>query len=161
MSSIALLLLLVILLSLPRGGQHPEFDDEVRFKIYEETEDILNRPSKSSDTPSVVTDASSNSNINSNGGMARLPLNKSIQVQVWADDSKEPKIVGECSVDLSEVFRTCEQDGESTSRVASRCQWWETDTRSSGALDSYELQYKNRYAGEISLELTYFINVSE
>jgi len=44
--------------------------------------------------------------------MARLPLNKSIQVQVWADDSKEPKIVGECSVDLSEVFRTCEQDGE-------------------------------------------------
>lgn len=26
--------------------------------------------------------------------------------------------------------------------------------------DSYELQYKNRYAGEISLELTYFINVS-
>jgi hypothetical protein len=97
-----------------RGGQHPEFDDEVRFKIYEETEDILNRPSRSSDTPSVVTDASSSSNPNSNGqgGMARLPLNKSIQVQVWADDSKEPKIVGECSVDLSEVFRTCEQDGE-------------------------------------------------
>lgn len=29
-----------------------------------------------------------------------------------------------------------------------------------GCADSYELQYKNRYAGEISLELTYFINVS-
>jgi hypothetical protein len=92
-----------------RGGQHPEFDDEVRFKIYEETEDILNRPSKSSETPSTISDVSSNST----GATARLPLNKSIQVQVWADDSKEPKIVGECSVDLSEVFRTCEQDGES------------------------------------------------
>jgi hypothetical protein len=46
-----------------------------------------------------------------------LPLNKSIQVAVWADDSKEPRIVGECSVDLAEVFRTCEQDGESRMRL--------------------------------------------
>lgn len=45
-----------------------------------------------------------------------MPLNKSIQVAVWADDSKEPRIVGECSVDLAEVFRTCEQDGESRMR---------------------------------------------
>lgn len=107
-----------------RGGQHPEFDDEVRFKIYEEAEDIISRTPKSSDVATVAGDpASSSASLptveESASGVLpapstarRLPSNKSIVVQVWADDAKEPKIVGETVVDLTEVFKTCEQDGQ-------------------------------------------------
>jgi hypothetical protein len=41
----------------------------------------------------------------------RIPKNKSMVVSVFADDPKEPKLVGETVVDLTVVFEKCEHDG--------------------------------------------------
>ncbi|KAJ9102255.1 hypothetical protein QFC19_004801 [Naganishia cerealis] len=105
-----------------KGGQHPTFDAEVRFKITEDAEDIMDRP-ESSDRDSAKVKKT-----------RRIPKNKSMVVTVFADDPKEPKLVGETVVDLSVVFEKCEHD------------------------DMFELKYKDMFAGEIYLEMTYFIN---
>lgn len=138
-----------------KGGQHPEWDEEVRFRIYEDAEDIVRRPVRaphSSDppvapdslngTPSRESSASSSGVGGRTGGSSlppipgevRMPARKSMTVQIFADDAKEPKLVGEAVVDLSQVIKSGEHD------------------------DWFQLGYKGREAGEISLELTYFIN---
>ncbi|GHJ85401.1 hypothetical protein NliqN6_1803 [Naganishia liquefaciens] len=106
-----------------KGGQHPTFDAEVRFKITEDTEDIITRQPDSSDKDTVAPKKG-----------RRMPKNKSMVLSVYADDPKEPKLVGETVVDLTTVFEKCEHD------------------------DMFELKYKNMFAGEIYLEMTYFIN---
>ncbi|KAJ9108991.1 hypothetical protein QFC21_000316 [Naganishia friedmannii] len=105
-----------------KGGQHPTFDAEVRFKITEDAEDIVDRPE--------INDGDSTK---AKKGR-RIPKNKSMVVTVFADDPKEPKLVGETVVDLTVVFEKCEHD------------------------DMFELKYKDMFAGEIYLEMTYFIN---
>ncbi|KAJ9125336.1 hypothetical protein QFC22_000295 [Naganishia vaughanmartiniae] len=105
-----------------KGGQHPTFDAEVRFKITEDAEDIVDRPD-TNDGDSTKARKS-----------RRIPKNKSMVVTVFADDPKEPKLVGETVVDLTAVFEKCEYD------------------------DMFEMKYKDMFAGEIYLEMTYFIN---
>jgi hypothetical protein len=82
-----------------RGGQHPTFDAEVRFKITEDAEDIVNRPNYNDGDPIKAKKS------------RRIPKNKSMVVTVFADDPKEPKLVGETVVDLTAVFEKCEHDG--------------------------------------------------
>ncbi|KAI5450725.1 hypothetical protein NCC49_002734 [Naganishia albida] len=106
-----------------KGGQHPTFDAEVRFKITEDAEDIMTRQSDAGDRDSSGSKRS-----------RRIPKNKSMVVSVFADDPKEPKLVGETVVDLTTVFEKCEHD------------------------DMFQLKYKDMFAGEIYLEMTYFIN---
>ncbi|KAJ9128025.1 hypothetical protein QFC24_000314 [Naganishia onofrii] len=105
-----------------KGGQHPTFDAEVRFKVSEDAEDIVDRPDNNGGDPTKVKKS------------RRIPKNKSMVVSVFADDPKEPKLVGETVVDLTVVFEKCEHD------------------------DMFELKYKDMFAGEIYLEMTYFIN---
>ncbi len=47
-----------------------------------------------------------------NGKMKRSPARKSMTVAIYADDSKEPRLVGEAVVDLRKVLKECEHDGE-------------------------------------------------
>lgn len=49
----------------------------------------------------------------------RIPKNKSMVLSVYADDPKEPKLVGETVVDLTTVFEKCEHDG--TLRLTAGC----------------------------------------
>jgi neural Wiskott-Aldrich syndrome protein len=63
-----------------------------------------------------------------NGG----PEYHSIKVTVFSDDSKEPILIGDATIDLKPVFKEGEFD-----------EW-------------VELKYKNRYAGEVYLEMTYY-----
>lgn len=51
----------------------------------------------------------------------RIPKNKSMVVSVFADDPKEPKLVGETVVDLTTVFEKCEHDGMSLPKPRERC----------------------------------------
>jgi hypothetical protein len=86
-----------------RGGQHPTFDAEVRFKITEDAEDIMTRNSDAGDKDASGPRKS-----------RRIPKNRNMVVSVFADDPKEPKLVGETVVDLTTVFEKCEHDGMST-----------------------------------------------
>jgi hypothetical protein len=93
-----------------RGGQHPEFDDEVRFAIYEDIEDVLARK-KLSDGPDKDGGVAVSSSTGSTG-ITRSPSKKGIVMQLFADDSKEPKIIGETVIDLTPVLKLGEHDGE-------------------------------------------------
>src|SRR5579862_895987 len=66
-----------------------------------------------------------------------IPLNggpeyQTIKITVFSDDSKEPILIGDATIDLKPVFK----DGEFDEWV--------------------ELKYKNRYAGEVYMEMTYY-----
>lgn len=112
-----------------KGGQHPEFDEEFRFKIYEDVEDIVERQQlvnvHGGDTPQTMGNGLGGEGSGSSLGRAtadpslppipgemRMPTKKAMIVQIFADDSKEPKMVGETVVDLTTVLKKGEHDGE-------------------------------------------------
>ena len=69
-------------------------------------------------------------------------------MQLFADDSKEPKIIGETVIDLTPVLKLGEHDGE-MNVPAVRFSFALTDIF---VTDWYALSHKDRYAGEVSLE---------
>lgn len=93
-----------------RGGQHPTWDEQLHFEIYSDMEDAL------------ATD----------GTAAKKGGKKVLKVACYADDTKEPELIGEGIVDL-------------------------TDTLSTGEFDEWvTIKAKDRYAGEVYLELTFY-----
>ncbi|CAE7111618.1 unnamed protein product [Rhizoctonia solani] len=104
-----------------RGGQHPEWDEEVRFSIYEDAEDEPER------TPGDKTPPPKDRFRNIKGG-------KSMRVSCYADDPREPDLIGETQVDLTEALTKGEVD-----------EW-------------FTLQNKDKYAGEVYLEMTFWSN---
>ena len=129
-----------------RGGQHPEWDEELRFTINEDTEDLLIRSeSQQFDSLSSVskhTSLSSHTNpshptpppkdgtptasLNSSlsGSVTAQALasksrkgpigkkgGKSMKVACFADDAKEPDLIGEVTVPIDEVLKLGEVDG--------------------------------------------------
>ncbi|KAG8731167.1 hypothetical protein FRC11_004825 [Ceratobasidium sp. 423] len=105
-----------------RGGQHPEWDEEVRFSIYEDAEDELERTAGGDKTPPPKDRFR-----NIKGG-------KSMRVCCYADDPREPDMIGEAQVDLTEALTKGEVD-----------EW-------------FTLQNKDKYAGEVYLEMTFWSN---
>ncbi|KAH7344582.1 hypothetical protein B0J17DRAFT_635971 [Rhizoctonia solani] len=102
-----------------RGGQHPEWDEEVRFSIYEDAEDELERTAGDKTPPPKERFR------NIKGG-------KSMRVSCYADDPREPDLIGEAQVDLTEALTKGEVD-----------EW-------------FTLQNKDKYAGEVYLEMTFW-----
>ncbi|PWN48297.1 hypothetical protein IE53DRAFT_389512 [Violaceomyces palustris] len=94
-----------------RGGQHPTWDEQLHFEIYDDMEDALKKTSAAA---------------KAKGGA------KVLKVACYADDSKEPELIGEGMVDLTDTLRTGEFDE------------WVT------------IKAKDRYAGEVYLELTFY-----
>lgn len=145
-----------------RGGQHPEWDEEFRFAILEDVEDVVQRSESQSeslnsslngkplpvpDDPGVITTAalaSKSRKIKKKGG-------KSMKVACFADDAKEPELIGDCVVSLEDVLKKGEVDGEYLAHLHQR--------RADPIADWYDFQYKEKYSGEIYLELTFFSNV--
>lgn len=132
-----------------RGGQHPEWDEELRFTILEDADDILARTQSASDGLTASTSsASSLSRIDSPGVTTAQALatksrkgplgkkgGKSMRLACYADDAKEPELIGECAVSIDDVLKLGEVD-----------EW-------------YDILYKEKYSGEVYLELTFFSNV--
>ena len=95
--------------AIKRGGQHPEWDEEVRFTLFEDTEDMLARSAKE------------NAAANGTGTPPPVPSKEkkrkkvkggnSMLLACFADDPKEPELIGETMVDLSEVLTKGETDG--------------------------------------------------
>ncbi|CDW98795.1 hypothetical protein [Sporisorium scitamineum] len=110
-----------------RGGQHPTWDEQLHFEIYEDMEDALTSASTNgSGSGSKGTSVSSAAAAKAKGGK------KVLKVACYADDSKEPEFIGEGIVDLTDTLKTGEFDE------------WVT------------IKAKDRYAGEVYLELTFY-----
>lgn len=76
-----------------------------------------------------------------------------MKVACYADDAREPDLIGEGLVDLTEVITKGESDGalNLTSKL-----WIVTYS----FLEWYTLTYKDRFAGKVYLEMTLYSNVS-
>lgn len=143
------------------GGQHPEWDEELRFPIMEDIDDILEAAAAQSSLkgkntdlpplptePGVVTPATLASNARK--AAANTPkkkkASKSMVVSCYADDPKEPELIGEVVVVIDDVMKKGEEDGErhlrqgaadgqngTSSRTrtstAERCTWSSRSTR--------------------------------
>ncbi|CAG8792639.1 20002_t:CDS:2, partial [Dentiscutata erythropus] len=79
-----------------RGGQHPEWDEELRFQIMDDSR------------------------------------HKVMKVQVYNEDKREHVLVGDETIKLDEVFNSGEWDA------------W------------HEIKFRNKYAGEVFLEMTFY-----
>lgn len=112
--------------AIKRGGQHPEWDEEFRFTVYEATDDELAMNSQSTDTPPPPPPKK--------GRPKKIKGGNSMRLQCYADDPREPDLIGETVVDLTEVLTKGETD-----------EW-------------FTLMYKDKYAGEVYIELTFWSN---
>ncbi|KAE8211758.1 hypothetical protein CF327_g4526 [Tilletia walkeri] len=109
-----------------RGGQHPQWDQQLHFDIYEDLEELLAKEELANDAATTGTVSSSKPK--------SKPVKKVMKVACYADDQREPEFIGEGIVDL-------------------------TSTLESGEFDEWvPLQAKDRYAGEVYLELTYYLD---
>ena len=92
-----------------KGGQHPEWDEEIRFALLEDTEDVLARTTKNNgdeDTPPPVPAKTSPT------GKFKFNKNRILRLSCYADDPREPELIGEVTVNLSEVLTKGETDGQ-------------------------------------------------
>ena len=83
-----------------RGGQHPEWDEEIRFTIYEDSEAL-----KGSDdgTPPPLPPKAGR-------GPKKIQGGEKMALACFAAD-KEPELIGEATVDLTEALTKGETDG--------------------------------------------------
>ncbi|KAG5351260.1 hypothetical protein C0989_007200 [Termitomyces sp. Mn162] len=106
--------------AIKRGGQHPEWDEELRFTLYEDQDPATNidgTPPKDTRGPKKVK-----------GGWT-------MKIACFADDPREPDLIGEADVDLTEVLTKGETD-----------EW-------------FTLMNKDKFAGKVYLELTFWSNI--
>ncbi|KAK7049686.1 hypothetical protein VNI00_005717 [Paramarasmius palmivorus] len=107
-----------------KGGQHPEWDEELRFKIYEEENPPPVDGSGNPPTPPPKDGKS----------LSKIQGGTKMRLACFADDLREPDFIGEADVDLTEVLTKGETD-----------EW-------------FTLMNKDRFAGKVYLELTFWSN---
>jgi hypothetical protein len=90
-----------------RGGQHPEWDQELRFTLFEEIEDGFGRPADEGGSPPPLPPKNSK-------GPPSIAGGKFMKVACFADDARDPTQIGETAVDLTEVLTKGETDGAFT-----------------------------------------------
>ncbi|KAG8960060.1 hypothetical protein FRC03_007105 [Tulasnella sp. 419] len=110
-----------------RGGQHPDWDDELRFPLYESMEDELARGNRSDGGDSPPPPPPKD-----NGSTPKKKSKQTLFLSCYADDPREPDLVGDCTVDLTEALTKGEMD-----------EW-------------FTLMNKQKYSGEIYLEITFW-----
>jgi len=131
--------------AIKRGGQHPEWDEEVRFSLFEDTDDGHSRKEDGGDTPPPPPPKNVNVPRKIRGGT-------SMKIQCFADDPREPDLIGETMVDLTEVLTKGETDGKClTDNFLSLLTCLRTEW--------FTLMNKDKYCGEVYLELTFWSNV--
>lgn len=124
-----------------RGGQHPEWDEEIRFTIYEDSEAL--RGSDDGAPPPLPPKAGR--------GPKKIQGGQTMILACFAAD-KEPELIGEATVDLTEALTKGETDGThlllsiGTSTLRCHSEW-------------FTLLNKDKYSGEVYLELTFWSNV--
>lgn len=87
-----------------RGGQHPEWDEELRFTLFEEIEDGFGSPADENGLPPPLPPKNPKGPPKIAGGMF-------MKIACLADDTRDPTMIGDASVDLTEVLTKGETDG--------------------------------------------------
>lgn len=87
-----------------RGGQHPEWDEEVRFSLLED-------PSDDAETPIIEGEEPPPLPPKNGKGPPQIQGGNLMKLQCFADDPREPDLIGEAMVDLTEVLTKGETDG--------------------------------------------------
>ncbi|GAA6049096.1 hypothetical protein JCM3770_003884 [Rhodotorula araucariae] len=142
--------------TIERGGQQPEWDAEFRFEILKDAYDahaqcaaggalvthkggVLPAPPPGTDTTGAG--ASKLEKRSPHGSLAVAPLatgyppgKRVLRIACWADDARDPKLIGEGELDFDDTIKTGKFD------------------------DWVPLERKGRYAGEVYLELTWYSN---
>ena len=90
--------------AIKRGGQHPEWDEEIRFTLFEDVEDVLARTARGDATAPLPPPKDDKKTKKIKGG-------KTMKLACYADDPREPELIGETDVDLTEVLTKGETDG--------------------------------------------------
>jgi neural Wiskott-Aldrich syndrome protein len=93
-----------------RGGQHPEWDEEIRFTIYEDVEALS--PSDNGTPPPLPPKAGR--------GPKKIQGGEKMALACFAAD-KDPELIGETMVDLTEVLTKGETDGTSSTLSVNIC----------------------------------------
>ncbi|KAG6833753.1 hypothetical protein H0H87_001185 [Tephrocybe sp. NHM501043] len=127
--------------AIKRGGQHPEWDEEIRFTLYE---DVGSSVSGANGTPPPPPPKEIKGPKKVKGGWT-------MKIACFADDAREPDLIGEADVDLTEVLTKGETDGECSM----------VEQSSSGAQRQSEwftLMNKDKFSGKVYLELTFWSN---
>jgi hypothetical protein len=75
-----------------------------------------------------------------------------MKVSCFADDAKEPELIGEVTVPIDEVLKLGEVDGKLW------LSFWKRGRKL--IIEWYEFSFKDKYSGEVYLELTFYSNVS-
>lgn len=83
-----------------RGGQHPEWDEEIRFTLYEDDTEVISNGLDGTPPPPPPKDGKKNIK----GGAV-------MKLSCFADDPREPSLIGQADVDLTEVLTKGETDG--------------------------------------------------
>ena len=97
--------------AIKRGGQHPEWDEEFRFELYEDVDELPHVPG--ADTPPPPPPKSNGK------GPPKVKGGNFLAISCYADDPREPDLIGESKVDLTEVLTKGETDGASCSGLSS------------------------------------------
>lgn len=92
--------------AIKRGGQHPEWDEEVRFTLLQDTDGDQPTSSGQEAPPPLPAKEADNKVLKIKGGTI-------MRLSCFADDPREPDLIGEANVDLTEVLTTGETDGTS------------------------------------------------
>ncbi|KAF5388211.1 hypothetical protein D9615_000220 [Tricholomella constricta] len=89
--------------AIKRGGQHPEWDEEIRFTLFEDTSDIVSKDAHGDGTPPPPPPKETR-------GPKKIKGGKTMKLACFADDTREPDLIGETDVDLTEVLTKGETD---------------------------------------------------
>ncbi|GAA5947429.1 hypothetical protein JCM3775_000855, partial [Rhodotorula graminis] len=140
--------------TIERGGQQPEWDAEFRFEVPRDDLASLDGDDDHHPPAHVTRDggvlpSSAASTTSSSSTLAKLdkarpvvpplatgypPNRRVLRIACWADDARDPKLIGEGELDFEATVK-------------------------SGKFDDWvQLSRKARYAGEVYLELTWYSN---
>jgi len=96
--------------AIKRGGQHPEWDEEIRFELFEDIEDELARTAGDGSPPQPPP-----KDERARSKERRIKGGKMMNLSCYADDLREPELIGETTVDLTEALTKGETDGATSS----------------------------------------------
>ena len=90
--------------AIKRGGQHPEWDEEIRFTVFEDDSvEYTGTPGPNGTPPPPPK---------KDNGPPKIKGGRFMGVACYAEDLREPDLIGETRVDLTEVLTKGETDGE-------------------------------------------------
>ena len=93
--------------AIKKGGQHPEWDEQVKFDIYEDMHDQLSRTKEDQDSLGKSTSSTRRER--------RKVFDKgshTMRVACYADAPREPELIGEAVFDLAKALNTGEDEGK-------------------------------------------------